>query len=217
MTKIVVLCDFDGTIVETDTAEFALANFATGDWRIFDEQLERGEITIEECMQKQFVLVRVSRRQILRAIERVTEFRLGFGEFVEHCKVRRIPLIVISAGLDFCIKHILRTRGLQSHLQIYCPKAKCTKNGIQFTFSEFLEKGAADFKESLVKYHKRRGKKVIYVGEGLSDYNAARSADFSFVIKGSKLAELCRREALPHKEICDFHEIIEGLGMDVKA
>ena len=40
MEKIVVLCDFDGTTSEIDTAEFVLCMFAREDWRAIDALFE---------------------------------------------------------------------------------------------------------------------------------------------------------------------------------
>ncbi|MHA2368192.1 MAG: hypothetical protein ACXADX_05165 [Candidatus Hodarchaeales archaeon] len=38
----VILCDFDGTIVDIDTAEYLLEKFARGNWQQYDVQLEKG-------------------------------------------------------------------------------------------------------------------------------------------------------------------------------
>lgn len=51
----------------------------------------------------------------------------------------------------------------------------------------------------------------IYIGNGLSDFEGVRAADFSYVVKESKLAKLCRTEHIPHKEFIDFAEIINDL------
>ncbi|MHA2105675.1 MAG: hypothetical protein ACW981_19790 [Candidatus Hodarchaeales archaeon] len=56
----IILCDFDGTIVTHDTAEFILNKFTTENWQIFDELLEKGEMTLEESMKKQFKLIKIS-------------------------------------------------------------------------------------------------------------------------------------------------------------
>lgn len=52
---------------------------------------------------------------------------------------------------------------------------------------------------------------MIYIGDGITDYRAVRRADLSFVIKGSKLAELCKRGEIPHREIRDFQEVIDAI------
>ena len=47
--------------------------------------------------------------------------------------------------------------------------------------------------------------------DGLSDFGAVRSADFSFAIRDSKLADSCKKEGIDYKEISDFQEVIDYL------
>ena len=48
--NLVLLCDFDGTITNLDTAFFLLDKFVEEDWRTFDLQYRQGKITLEECI-----------------------------------------------------------------------------------------------------------------------------------------------------------------------
>jgi len=209
--SLVVLCDFDGTVLDIDTCVFILEKFAEGEWRIFDEQLEKGEITLEECLRKQFSTVRVSKKLILREVERVMSARPNFANLVEYCRANRRPLFLVSAGLDFVIKRFLELNSWRGLVDVYAPKARCTVNGIKFTFPKLFYAMSVSFKDDLVRYNKKQGKRVVYIGDGLADYHAARNADFSFAIKGSKLAELLRREGIPYKEISDFQEVVETI------
>lgn len=207
----VVLCDFDGTVVDIDTSVFVLRKFAEAEWRMFDEQFEKGEITLEDCLQKQFSTVRATETQILEEIEQAASFRKGFKKLLEYCRTHEFPLILVSAGLDFVIKHFFELKHWNSLVEVYAPKAKCTVNGIRFSFPKLFHKTSVSFKDDLVRCYKRQGKKVVYIGDGFADYHAARNADFSFAIKGSKLAELLQRDGTPHKEINDFHEVVETI------
>jgi len=209
--SLVVLCDFDGTVLDIDTCVFILEKFAEEEWRIFDEQLERGEITLEECLRKQFSTVRVPEKLILEETERVLSVRPNFEKLVEYCRAHRIPLILVSAGLDFVIKHFLELKGWHGLVEVYAPKARCTVYGIRFTFPKLFDKTSVSFKDDSVRYYKKQGKRVIYIGDGLADYNAARNADFSFAIHGSKLAELLNTDGIQHKEISDFEEVVETI------
>ncbi len=60
-------------------------------------------------------------------------------------------------------------------------------------------------------YYRKQGKRVVYIGNGLGDYPAARAADLSFAIKGSRLAELCKSGGVACMEITDFQEVVESL------
>jgi 2-hydroxy-3-keto-5-methylthiopentenyl-1-phosphate phosphatase len=59
--------------------------------------------------------------------------------------------------------------------------------------------------------YKKNNDKVLYIGDGLSDYEAVRVADFSYVVEGTKLAEQCIEENIPHKKFSTFFEIINEL------
>ena len=209
--NIVVLCDFDGTALNIDTCVFILEKFAEGEWRIFDEQLEKGEIKLEECLRKQFSTVRVPKKLILEEIEQVAFFRPNFEKMVEYCRAHKIRIILVSAGLDFVIKHFLELEGWHELVEVYAPKARCTLNGVKFTFPKLFNKTSVSFKDDLVRYYKKQGKRIIYIGDGLADYNAARNADFPFAIHGSKLAELLTKDEIMHEEIGDFQEVVEAI------
>jgi 2-hydroxy-3-keto-5-methylthiopentenyl-1-phosphate phosphatase len=62
-----------------------------------------------------------------------------------------------------------------------------------------------------VNYYKDRGCFVLFIGDGMSDKGAVRSADYVFVIKGSRLAEFCKQEGINHQEMSDFREVIVRL------
>jgi 2-hydroxy-3-keto-5-methylthiopentenyl-1-phosphate phosphatase len=207
----IILTDFDGTIVDIDTAEYALRKFAQGDWQAVEDLFERGEITFEECLRRQFAMIRVSEEEMLSELNHVTSFRPGFGELVQYCQEHQVPFLIVSGGLGFLIRHFLSLEGSIQCVEIHAPKAECTANGIKVTFPELLDESSVNFKDDLVRYHRRRGEKVVYVGNGVGDYPAVRAADFSFVIKDSALARLCQSVKFPYNEMEDFREVIRGL------
>lgn len=209
--KSALLCDFDGTIVTFDTAEFLLDKFVEEDWRIFDTYLERGIITLEECLQKQYILLKASEERMLRAVEKAISFRQNFEELVRYCGLNGIHFIVVSAGLDFVIRRLLGHTDLGKCVEVYAAETSFTDEGIKLTFPKRYDCTSLDFKEDLVKHYKKQGSRIFYIGDGLTDFNAVRRADFSFAIMDSKLAEFCKREKIPHLEINDFHEVITAI------
>jgi 2-hydroxy-3-keto-5-methylthiopentenyl-1-phosphate phosphatase len=50
----------------------------------------------------------------------------------------------------------------------------------------------------------RKSSPTASVGDGIWDIHALKEADYRFVIKGSRLAELCRRQGIPAREVSDF-------------
>jgi 2-hydroxy-3-keto-5-methylthiopentenyl-1-phosphate phosphatase len=211
MEKVVVLCDFDGTTTDVDTAEFVLRTFAQGDWRATEVLFEKGEITLEECLRKQFSLVRVSREQILSALDGVATLRPGFEEFARYCKDHGIPLVIVSAGLDFVIKHFLEVKNLKNLATVYVSKSRISADGIEFKFPRRYYRASVDFKHDLVRHYKSQGLRVIFIGDGNADFAAAKEASLAFAIKGSRLEALCEKEKIPFIGISSFKEVLESI------
>lgn len=208
---IVVLCDFDGTIVEIDTAEHILDRFAQGDWRALDQKLDSGEMSLEECMRRQFMMVKVRRKVIVDELDGSVRVRSGFQELVDHCESIGIPFTITSAGLDFYIKHFLRQRGLEERIGLVVPKVRVTKDGVKFAFPKLVDHSSVSFKDDIVRSNMKTGKRVVYIGDGTTDFNAARIAHYPFAVRGSKLARLLSSHGIPHEELTDFRTVIEAL------
>lgn len=212
--NLIVLCDFDGTITKIDTAEFTLTKFAQGDWKAIDRQFEDGKITLEECLKREFKLVAASRQEILNELEKVVDFRPNFEELAEYCRKNSVPFVVVSAGLDFIIDHYLKLEGWKELVTTYTARTALTSNGIEFTFPKLFDKTSANFKQDLVRQRKAEGRRIVYIGDGFGDYDAAREADYTFAIKDSRLAELCEKHGVPCTIIVDFREVIETLKIE---
>jgi HAD superfamily phosphoserine phosphatase-like hydrolase len=211
MRGLAVLCDFDGTIAKIDTAEFALRRFANGNWKKYEEQLDEGKITLEECMEREFALVKVSKAEIVSEVGRAATLRPGFSKLVNYCEVRHIPLVIVSAGLDFVVREILRRSGWEDRLEIRVPRSRVTSEGIRFLFPELKFDSSQNFKDDTVAYYHRLGRHVAYVGDGSPDFVAVKAADLAFTVRGSKLSTLCDKKGIPHKDIADFTDVVQGL------
>jgi len=206
--NLVVLCDFDGTITTIDTAEWVLSKFAQGDWRMFDRMFEKDEITLEECLNRQFSLVRASKKQILQELNDIVVFRSNFKEFARYCKKSHVPLIVVSAGLDFIIEHFLQLNNCLSLVKVCAAKTSFTQNGIKLVFPTLSDVASENIKDDAVRQYMRLNRDVIYIGDGLADCAAAKIADCSFAIEGSRLAKLCAKQGAQCRTMKDFQEII---------
>ena len=215
--NLAVLCDFDGTITLNDTFEHVLRKYAQGDWKIFDQQYERGHITLAECLRRQGLLVKTPEMVLVAELERITGFRPNFDRLIAYSRENKAPLAVTSVGLDFAIRHLLRMKGWDRLVKLYAPKAVSTPEGIKFTFPRLRDKTSLSLKDDLVKYHKAKGRKVAYVGDGIWDIHALKEADYPFAIKGSRLAGLCRQQNIPAREINDFQEMAFTLQYDIAS
>ncbi len=203
-----ILCDFDGTITEVDTNEIILDKFSKRqDWQREDRLYEAGEITLEECMSRQFGPVNATESELVSLVDGV-KVRKGFKELVDYCRVKGIEFIVVSAGIDFIIQKKLRDLG--TTVKVVSPTVKITPEGVRFTFPRVQGVGP-DFKTRLLNAAKEKGKPVCYIGDGASDYAAASEADLIFAIRGSSLASFCKVRGLDFKAVGDFFGVISIL------
>ena len=206
-----VVSDFDGTIVDIDTVEYLLAQYANGDWRRYDGLYERGEISLEECLSLQYGMIREPKQKLLDAIDGVASYRAGFDELLAFAKKKGNSFTIVSAGLDFVIRHLLSRKNVQNQVIIMAPKSKQTPHGIVLDFSELPRGDSSNFKCNLVRSIKTKGTGIAYVGDGFSDFEAIKEANIRFVIKGSRLAEQCRKDDVACHEITGLEEVTRYL------
>jgi len=207
----VVLCDFDGTITNFDTTDYILRRFAAGDWERYDRMLDEGKISLEECMVRQFELVHVPERTIIDELEKVATIRPNFSELVHFCDRNCMPFYIVSAGLDFVIYHYLDKLGLRLLIKMHSGTSFFDGQKINFIFPQIVNLESKNFKDDLVKSFQRRGVKVAYVGDGLSDLDAAKLADIRFAVTGMRLERTLREEGLAFEPFESFAEVERGL------
>ncbi len=213
--SLAVLCDFDGTITLTDTFAYILKKYAQGDWQQYDRQYERGELTLQDVVRKQGMMIRTPEMVLVAEMERVTGFRPNFDKLIAYCRTNKTPIAVVSAGLEFVINHLLRMKGWNHLVKLHVAKAETTPDGIRLTFPRLRDKTSLDLKDDLVRFHQSKGRRVAYVGDGRWDLPALKLADYRFAVKGSTLANLCRQQNIPAREISDFQEVIATLQYDI--
>ena len=203
--KKIILCDFDGTIVTHDTAEYILENFTKENWKIYDEMLEKGELSLEEAIIKQFKLITISKEKIIEVLEKTTFFLPNFEKFVKYCKKNSLTLKIVSAGLDFVIEHFIQKI---DKIEIYAAKTINTDEGIEVVFDQFQNDKSLDFKNDIVRSYKKCNYVVYYIGDSSSDYGAVKEAELSFVVKSSKLHSYCLNRNITHFPFTNYEEII---------
>src|SRR5207244_8332047 len=111
-SKLAVLTDFDGTITRTDVAEAMLEEFAPSSWWEIEELHRARKIGTRESMVRQFALVRAKQADLIRFVDEHVEIDETFQDFDGFCNRRHIRLEIVSEGLDFYVRHVMRKCGL---------------------------------------------------------------------------------------------------------
>src|SRR5438132_522373 len=107
-SKLAVLTDFDGTITRTDVAEAILEEFAPASWWDIEELHRARKIGTRESMARQFALLHAKQADLIRFVDDHVEMDDTCRGFAAFCQRRKIPLEIVSEGLDFYVRHLMR-------------------------------------------------------------------------------------------------------------
>lgn len=105
---------------------------------------------------------------------RVMEFRKGAREFLEFLHEKRVPVIIISAGIGNFIEHFLKKNGCYYDNIHICSNKIIFENGLAVGVSDniihSLNKNEVELPDSIKDKLKGRDK-VILLGDQISDLN----------------------------------------------
>lgn len=207
--KILIQCDFDGTITEEDVS-VALLDAHVGDaWRHLLEEYRQGKLSVGAFNSKAFAMIKADEDSLLGTVWDRAKIRGGFHEFVDYCRTRDFRLVTVSNGLDFYIEAIFRRIGL-GKLEVFASRTSFHPEGLQVEYTGPDGSSLNDgFKDAYVTFFLARGYQVVYVGDGLSDVSPANKCHHIFAT-GDLLAR-CREMNLACTPFTEFHDVIRGL------
>jgi len=209
--KTIVQCDFDGTVTEEDTSFFLLDAFAQGDWRRLLWEYKAHKISVGEFNTKAFAMVKGDESTLLEELKGKVKVRAGLHELVNYCLKKGFRLVIVSNGLDFYIKAVLKDLGLDS-IEVHAAQASFHPEGMKVQYvgpgGKRLEDG---FKEAYIESFLKLGYRVIYVGNGDSDFAPAKYAHRIFAT--GELLAYCRENNLNYKPFENFIDIVRYIDL----
>lgn len=207
--KTLVQCDFDGTITEKDVSFALLDAFAQGDWHSWLRKYKQHKISVGQFNIQVFSMIKADETTLLKFIKGKVKIRTGFRELVNYCSRRGIRLVIVSNGLDFYIKAILKELGLEE-IEFHAARTFFDSQGLKIRYigpdGKELD---SNFKEAYLSLFLGQGYRVVYVGDGDSDISPARQA-YQILARG-ELLTYCRENGLECKPFDDFADVIRSL------
>jgi 2,3-diketo-5-methylthio-1-phosphopentane phosphatase len=205
-----VLVDFDGTITTQDIGDLVVEEFADPGWESLMDLYRAGEINVSEIWEREMKLLRKDREAetVARCLD-VAEIRDGFSELVDYCNSNGIPIEVASSGLDFYVDAILEANGF-GDLPKARPVVEYDADGRGFMV---MDAGVEDCgmtamcKCARIWRLRRKGYRVMFVGDGISDACAVTQADI--VMATSSLLGVCQERGIEHTPFESFHDVLE--------
>ncbi len=207
--KTLVQCDFDGTITQEDVSFLLLDTFADGDWRQLLAEYREGKIAVGYFNMKAFAMIKADRQTLLDFVKGKVEIRAGFGELLSYCHSRGFQFVIVSNGLDFYIEAVLQDIGVKN-IEVYAARTEFLSGGIKVKYLGPEGNQLQDnFKETYTSLFVRRGYRVIYVGNGISDLSPASQAHYIFAT--GDLIDSCRQMNVNCTPFIDLDDVIKGL------
>ncbi len=209
--KTLVQCDFDGTVTEEDTSFFLLDAFAQGDWRRLLREYKERKISVGEFNTKAFAMVKDDKPTLLEALKGKVKVRTGLHELVNYCLKKGFRFVIVSNGLDFYIKAVLKGLGLEN-IEVHAAQASFHPEGMKVQYvgpdGERLKDG---FKEAYIKSFLKLGYRVIYMGNGDSDVAPVKYAHHAFAT--GELLAYCRENNLKYKPFENLIDVVRDIDL----
>ena len=217
-----IIIDFDGTVTKEPVCDAIMNNFSTT-WQEIGARHDAGDISHAE-LNRQFL------SSLSASPEQVREFlvagdayvRKGFESFVQQAQSMKVPVFIVSGGWNLYISEILAAEtGIgqvsfldkiedfsASNLNVICNTV--SHDGKQWKISNpfpasFLSSPCK--KTVLANIRKSVNGKIVFIGDGSTDFEGAEEADVVFARDG--LANYCTHNVIPFTAYNDFSEIEE--------
>ena len=205
-----VLTDFDDTAAEQNVAELLLHRFGDPTWTDIRARFREGEFTLIEYQEIVFRNILADRATMQAYVKENANLRPYFRELWDYCQNNRIPLAVVSQGLDFYIEALLEKEGYPQ-IPVYSVNTNFTQDGIIYEY-RYMRPGherQGNSKGLIVEKYRDQGYYIVYVGDGHSDFEAGEMADLLYAHR--TLAEECKRKQIPFRPFSDFGDVLRGL------
>ncbi len=202
--KVIVFVDFDGTITDVDTFD-ALVRDAVGDdiWDAVDAELMAGHRTLRETLALQASHISKSHAEALAFVEATATVDPAFEPFVRAARARGVEVCVVSSGVGAIIRATLERAGVD--VPVLANDVDFAAGGWTIDFIDDSANGHD--KAAAVRRARAAGRATVFVGDGVSDFDAAHEAGRCFAKAGRALERYCRERGIPCTSFSSFAEI----------
>ena len=207
MNKDIFLIDFDITISLNDSTDVLLEKHNASKKEEIIALYRKGELTIREYIKYGLESLNVSKEEYVETLKQNVKVDKTFQYFLDEGFDYRI----VSAGAD--VNVLASLQGNNIHIQ----ESKIISNELIFENNKITvenpyldESGYYGVdKGAIVKDFQEKGHRVIYIGDGPSDYEAARQADYVFARSQTRLVKFCNNEKIDFSEFGNFIEVVK--------
>lgn len=182
---------------------------AAGDdaWDRIDGALIAGRIPLRDALAEQAALVRMTRPEALAFLEAHATVDPAFASFVAAVRAHGGRISVLSSGIAPVIEDALARAGVT--VDIYANDVDFSPAGWTIAFLDDSMNGHD--KAAHVRRARDAGDDTVYVGDGISDFEAALVAGRRFAKKDRALEAYCRERGIASTSFTSFDEVERAL------
>lgn len=216
--RILILCDFDGTVSTKDTVNRLVREHATSpEWRYYVKRYVLGEIGSRDVYQAVAPLMRMTNADLDAFVRDHAALDPGFPPFLKWARGRGVDVKIVSDGFDATIETLFAKHGI-SGLEIYANTLVLQDDGRVSMASPYSDPSCGTCgtcKLSILRKFRPFYDKIILIGDGESDRHAATEADV--VLALNELFVYCARQGIPAVHVDGFQEIPRLLTRRIEA
>lgn len=215
--RVLILCDFDGTISVKDTVNrLVREHLVDPEWRFHVKRYMRGEIGSRDVYKAVAPLMRMNRQQLDDFVAEHASLDPHFPDFLQWAAARNIDVKILSDGFDATILTLFSRHGIEG-LEIFAnslePSGDTVTIGSPHADSHCGRCGTC--KLGVLRRFRPSYDKIILIGDGESDRHAAGEADIVVALKDLFL--YCARQGIPAIRAEGFREIPHLLSREIRA
>jgi 2-hydroxy-3-keto-5-methylthiopentenyl-1-phosphate phosphatase len=213
MKKLVVFCDFDGTITINDNIIAIMRHFQPDGWEQIVDKVMKQQITIQNAIGSMFALLpSVRKEEVIRFALDNMQIRSGFSAFLTYCRDNQIEFLVTSGGIDFFVYPTLLPLGIEAN-QIFCNNSDFSGERISIIWphpcDDACNQGCGMCKTTLIRSYSPEQYVRIMIGDSVTDFAGAKLADIVFA--RSHLAVECSKLHMSYYAYESFYEVLTQL------
>jgi len=208
-----IVSDFDGTITIEDSNDLLFQVCGNTESAQIEADFISGQLANRPAMVRHFDVLRISLEEYHAFLDTHIHLDPGFDTFLQRIRAEELPFFIVSAGFRQGIVRVLGTERLEGvevfandllgspHLTpAFARETDCTKP---------IGPCGNCKKVCLATIRQKTGRKLLYIGDGLTDRCAMEEADLLFA--KDSLADYCKAKGLSYLPFQTFADVEDYL------
>ena len=218
-----IVADFDGTITLQDSNDLLCLTHGNAENVQIEADFCAGIRNGSETMRRHFQAMRIGFDTYFDFLDAHIQIDPGFDVFLQHLRTRDMPFFIVSGGYRQGILRILgeeRSKGIQIFANDLLEKEGYLSPQSATEATACTEAiGPCDNckKVCLATIRRQSNKKILFIGDGMTDRCAGQEADLLFAKRGYALEKHCQGRELPYIPYTDFNELTAYLWKNDKT